>query len=119
MASRNQNQGRIILSIVTIKRLQALIWWIRDRQKLNLQLNAAEFTPAVLANAVERKIIQRKQADAEITTRDLAKFELDDFDTHEDAFLNLLAQTYGVLNEPIRYVVHPGVAPDEFANGEE
>jgi len=119
MASRNQNQGRVILSTVTIKRLQALIWWIRDRQKLNLPLNAAEFTPAVLADAVERKIIQRKQADAEITTRDLAKFEPDDFDTHEDAFLNLLAQTYGVLNEPIRYVVRPGVAPNEFANAEE
>ena len=33
--------------------------------------------------------------------------------------MNLLAQTYGVLNEPIWYVIHPGVAPNEFANGEE
>ena len=96
IALRNQNQGRVNLSTVTIKRLQALIWWIRDHQKLNLPLNAAEFTPAVLADAIERKLIQRKQAGAEITTRDLAKFEPDDFDTHEDAFLNLLAQTYGV-----------------------
>ena len=56
----------------------------------------------VLTNAIEWKIIQRKQADAEVTTGDLAKFEPDDFDTHEDACLNLLAQTYGVLNEPIR-----------------
>ena len=44
MASRNQNQGHMILSTLTIKRLQALIWWIRDHQKLNLPLNAAEFT---------------------------------------------------------------------------
>ena len=72
-----------------------------------------------MADAIERKIIQRKQADAEITTRDLAKFEPDDFDTHEDAFLNLLAQTYGVMNEPIRYVFRPGVALNEFANEEE
>ena len=85
-----------------------MIWWIRDCQKLNLPLNTAEFTPAVLADTVEWK-----------TTRDLAKFEPDDFDTHEDAFLNLLAQTYGVLNEPIWYVVRPAVAPNEFANAEE
>ena len=60
MASRNQNQGRVILSTVTIKRLQALIWWIRDHQKLNLPLNAAEFTLAVLADAIERNYNSEK-----------------------------------------------------------
>ena len=58
MASRSLNQGRVNLSTVTIKRLQALVWWIRDHQKLNLPLDAAAFTPAVLATAVERKIVQ-------------------------------------------------------------
>ena len=29
MSLRSQNQGRVNLSTVTIKRLQALIWWIR------------------------------------------------------------------------------------------
>ena len=52
-------------------------------------------------------------------TKDLAKFEPDDFDTHKDAFINLLAQTYGVLKEPIRYVVHPEAVPNEFQNEEE
>ena len=33
--------------------------------------------------------------------------------------MNLLAQSYGVLNEPIRYVIRPGVALNEFANAEE
>ena len=119
MAGRAPNQGHVHLSTVTIKRLQALVWWIHDRQKLNLPLNAAALTPAVLTDAVERKIVQKKQAEAEITTKDLAKFEPDDFDTHEDAFLNLLAQTYGVQNEPIRYVVRPEVVPNQFASQEE
>ena len=66
---------------MTIKRLQALVWWIHDHQKLNLPLNAAALTPAVLTDAVERKIVQKKQAEAEITTKDLAKFEPDDFET--------------------------------------
>ena len=74
---------------------------------------------AVLTDAIERKIVQKKQAEAEITTKDLAKFEPDDFDTHEDAFLNLFAQTYGIQNEPIRYVIRPEVVPNQFASQEE
>ena len=119
MAGRAPNQGRVHLSTVTIKRLQALVWWIHDHQKLNLPLNAAALTPAVLTDTIEWKIVQKKQAEAEITTKDLAKFEPDDFDTHEDAFLNLLAQTYGVQNEPIRYVIRPEVVPNQFASQEE
>ena len=37
----------------------------------------------------------------EVMTKDLAKFEPDDFDMHEDEFLKLLALTYGVLKEHI------------------
>jgi len=37
----------------------------------------------------------------EMMTKDLAKFETDDFDMHEDEFLQLLALTYGVLKEHI------------------
>ena len=85
MAGRVPNQGHVHLSTVTIKRLQALVSCIHDCQKLNLPLNAA-LTPAVLTDAIKQKIVQNKQAEAEITTKDLAKFEPDDFDTHEDAF---------------------------------
>ena len=69
IASRRQNQGHINLSTVTIKPLQALVWWIRDHQKLSLPLDAAAFTPVVVATTVERKIIQREQAGAEVNKR--------------------------------------------------
>jgi hypothetical protein len=46
--------------------------------------------------------------------KELGKFDPDDFDAYEDAFLNLLAQSYGVLREPLRYVVRPEEVPETF-----
>jgi hypothetical protein len=37
----------------------------------------------------------------------------------QDAFLNLLAQSFGVLKEPLRYIVHSATAPIEFVSNEE
>jgi hypothetical protein len=36
---------------------------------------------------------------------DLGKFHPDDFETHETAFINLLAQTYGAQGENLKYIV--------------
>jgi 3-methyladenine DNA glycosylase Tag len=33
MASHTQAEGRVLLGTVIIKRLQTLVWWIRDHQK--------------------------------------------------------------------------------------
>ena len=33
MASRTQAEGRVLLGTVVIKRLQTLVWWVRDHQK--------------------------------------------------------------------------------------
>jgi hypothetical protein len=51
------------------------------------------------------KTLRREVSDSEPSVKDLGKFDPDDFDAHEDAFLNLLVQSYGVLKEPLRYVV--------------
>ena len=42
------------------------------------------------------------------------KFNPDDFNVHEDAFLNLLAQTYGAHSELKCYIVHSMDVPMEF-----
>jgi hypothetical protein len=43
-----------------------------------------------------------------------------DFDTHEDAFLNLMLQMLGVLKEPLDdYVVHPTTMPTAFSSDKE
>ena len=55
--------------------------------------------------ASEMKSLRREIADKEPSIADLGKFDPDDFDADEDAFLNLLAQSYGVLHEPLHYIV--------------
>ena len=119
MASRTQAEGRVLLGTVIIKRLQTLVWWIRDHQKRGLPLNADEFTAETMASAAEMKTLRREMTDSEPSVKDLGKFDPDDFDAHEDAFLNLLAQSYGVLKEPLRYIVRSADVPTEFATNEE
>jgi hypothetical protein len=43
------------------------------------------------------KKLRRKRADKEPSVTVLGKCDRDDIDAHEDAFLNLLVQTFGVL----------------------
>jgi hypothetical protein len=55
MATRTQAEGRVLLGTVVIKRLQTLVWWIRDQQKRGLALVAANFDAAVMNQAAEMK----------------------------------------------------------------
>jgi hypothetical protein len=50
---------------------------------------------------------------------DLGKFNLDYFETHETAFINLLAQTYGAQGKNLKYIVHDVIIPAEFVDDAE
>jgi hypothetical protein len=82
-------------------------------------LEAANFDAEAISEAAEMKALRRELADKEPLIKEMGKFDPDDFDVYEDAFLNLLAQSYGVLREPLRYVVCPEEEPDEFATTKE
>jgi hypothetical protein len=119
MASLTQAKGRVLLGTIVIKHLQTLVWWIHDHQKRRLPLNANKFTVATMASAVEMKTLSREMTDSEPSVKDIGKFNLDDFNAHEDALLNLLAQSYGFHKEPLRYIVHLDTVPDAFSSNEE
>jgi hypothetical protein len=68
-----------------------------------------------MSEVAEMKTLRRERAEKEPSVMTLAKFDPDDFfDAHEDAFLNLLAQSFGVLKEPLRYVVRSATMPTDF-----
>ena len=69
--------------------------------------------------AATDKCLQKELTEQELTIKDLGKFNPDDFDTYEDAFGNLLKQKYGVLKEPLAYIVHSNSIPNEFETAEE
>jgi hypothetical protein len=119
MALQMQAEGRVILGTVVIKHLQTLVWWVRDHQKHGLPLVVADFDIETMNEAAQIKTLSRELADEEPLVKELGKFDPDDFDAYEDAFLNLLAQSYGVLCEPLCYVVHLEEVPDAFATAQE
>lgn len=119
LASRTQAEGRVYLGTVVVKRLQTLVWWVRDHQKRGLPVNAADFSVQAMNEAAEMKSLKRDMAEKEPSVSDLGKFDPDDFDAYEDAFMNLLAQSFGVIHEPLRYVVRPEAVPETFATTEE
>jgi hypothetical protein len=119
MATHTQAEGRVLLGMVIIKCLQTLVWWMRDQQKRGLTLSAADFDVETMNQASEMKTLCCKRAKKEPSITDLGKFNPDDFDLHEDAFLNLLTQSFRVLREPLRYIVCPDTVPANFATTEE
>ena len=119
LSRRTQAEGKITLGTTIIKRLQTLVWWIRDQKKRGLPLVAANFNVDMIEDAASMQLFRSEQAHREPTVTALAVFHPDDFDAHEDAFTNLLAQTYGVIQEPLRYIVREAVVPTTFVTQEE
>ena len=58
-------------------------------------MDAVDWTADTMQEAAQMKSLKRDLADNEPSVSDLGKFDPDDFDSFEDAFLNLLAQSYG------------------------
>lgn len=120
LASRPAAAGRVIIGTVLIKRLQGLVWWVRDRQKRDLPLDPAEFDDAAMRQAIEMRQVRKELRDkTEPEVKELGTFNPDYFESYEDAFINFLARTTGVQGEPLRYVVRDDTPPAEFANDEQ
>ena len=107
MAARMQAEGRDLLGTVVVQCMKTLVWWVNDQLKHGLNPQADNFMPEVMKQSAQEKIVRKELAETEPTITDLGKFDPDDFNTYEDAFLNLLGQTLGVLKEPLHYIVHP------------
>jgi hypothetical protein len=119
LATRIQAEGSLYLGTVIVKILQTLVWWAHDHQKHGLAINAADFTAQMMNQAAEMKSLKCKMADKEPLVSDLRKFDPDDFDAHENTFHNLLAQSYGVIHEPLHYIMCPEMVPVTFSRNEE
>ncbi len=119
MAARTQAGGRVDLGTVTIQNLKTLVWWVDDHVKRGITPVADDFTVEAMRQAAIDKRLRKELAEHEPTFKDLGKFDPDDFDTYEDAFVNLLKQKYGVLKESLAYVVRPDTLPDEYETNEQ
>ena len=117
ISSRTINDGRVNLGTVHIKKIYALVWSINDRQKFGQDLDPAKFDQATMLAAMQSKRIEKYQPSSDVATITLEKFDPDDFETHEDSFMNLLSQAFGISKKcPLRYVVRSTVMPVVFVD---
>jgi hypothetical protein len=68
---------------------------------------------------IEKMRITKGRDIGNVLVMDLGKFNPDDFKTHETAFINLLAQTYGAQGENLKYIMRDVVIPAEFVDDAE
>jgi hypothetical protein len=76
LALRMQAKGRVYLGTVMVKRIQTLVWWVRDHQKRGLPVSAADFTVQAMNEAAEMKGLKHDMAEMEPSVSDLGKFNL-------------------------------------------
>lgn len=66
-------------------------------------------------SAMSDKLYQKECASGlDLLIKDLSKFNPNEFETCQDAFVNFLAGKYGVTGEPLCYVICDVTAPDEL-----
>ena len=65
------NNGRVILGGIQIKKIQALVWWVRYRHKLGQPIDAALWKATAMTNAGIAKRIEKYQPKADTKTADL------------------------------------------------
>ena len=119
MARCVANNSRVILGGIQIKTIQALVWWVRDCYNIGQTIDAALWISAAMTNAGISKRIEKDHPKADIKSADLKAFNPDGFETHEDAFQNLLSQKTSVTRKCsvlyiVRLVVDPVIFTDNF-----
>ena len=116
MGSRTAAAGRIYVGTLQVKKLQALCYWVRDQQKLGQALDHEDWTNEMVASTIERMCIDKERDAGAVSVSDLGKFDPEEFETCETAFVNLLSQTHGTQGESLKYIACDAVVPAVFAD---
>ena len=109
MASRpNAAAGRVILGTMQIKRLQALVYWVKDHDKRGLQAVPEMWTREVMMAAMARKESDHNLDKVDIDIIDPGKCQTDaGWDNWQIGFVNKLSAIMGAAKVPIDYIVRP------------
>jgi hypothetical protein len=111
--------GRVNVGAIQVKKIQALCYWVRDQQKHGQGITQDDWDDDTVMATIEKMCIEKGRDTGNVLVMDLGKFNPDDFETHETAFINLLAQTYGAQGENLKYIVADVIIPAEFVDDAE
>jgi hypothetical protein len=111
--------GRVNVGAIQVKKLQALCYWVCDQQKHGQGITQDDWDNDTMAMIEKMHILKKGRDTGNDSVMDLGKFNPNDFKTHETAFINLLAQTYGAQGENLKYIMCDVVIPAEFVDDAE
>jgi hypothetical protein len=114
VAARHGNVGAI-----QVKKLQALHYWVCDQQKHGQGITQDDWDDNTVMAMIKKMRIKKGRDTGNVLVTDLGKFNPDDFETHETAYINLFAQRYGAQGENLKYIVHDVIIPAEFVDDAE
>jgi hypothetical protein len=111
MAARPSAAGRVILDTVQIRRLQAVVYWVKDHDKRGLVAQPDLWDNKTMIEAMESKEAEHNFGKIEdVGTIDPGKCQTDHgWDNLKTAFANKLNATLGAAGVPIDYIIRPEV----------
>ena len=106
MASRTVNAGRVILGTMQIKRIQALVFWVKDHEKRQVEIDPGMWDAEELRATLARKEAEHNFEKVDIDIVDPGKCQTDfGWDAWQIAFMNKLNATMGAAKVPLAYIV--------------
>ena len=109
MASRpSVASGRVILGTIQIKKLQALVYWVKDYDRRGMQASPELWTVDEMNTALEQKEFEYNYGKIDVDIIDPGKCQTDfGWDNWQIAFVNKLNATMGAAKVPVDYIVCP------------
>jgi hypothetical protein len=89
MAARTVNAGRVILGTMKIKKIQALVYWVKDHHKHNLDVDPHAWTEMEVMATMQRKEADQNFEKVDVDIINPGKCQVDTgWDTWQIAFVN-------------------------------
>ena len=115
-----QNQGAFVFGAIRIKKLQALVHWVRDTEVRGLPLDPANFTPNIMNEHIKLMAIGVTESkDTEVKAP--SSFESKKWVQWKLLFTNYVKSLKGCENVPLNYIIRsndPTVVATGLANPE-
>ncbi len=122
MASRSSvAAGKVILGTMQIKKIQALVYWVKDHHKRNLDVDPEMWTQEEVMATLQRKESEHNFEKIDVDLIDPGKCQTDfGWDAWQIAFVNKLSATLGAAKVPVVYVVREDIDNDyEFEDDDD
>jgi hypothetical protein len=108
--------GHVNIGATQVRKLQGLCYWVCDQQKHGQGITQDDEDNDMVMAMIEKMHINKGQDTGNVLVTDLGKFNPDDIETHETAFINLLAQTFGAQGQNLKYIMCNVVIPAMFVD---